>query len=131
MAYPRFATTFFVSATIWVPAYCTEALPFEVKLETLLRQEDLKWQWFHPRPAAVPGFGKAGAPLTLITLQKHLFVSDYYSGLAMLVSKDLGKTWTAPTEIRELGWRAESDKVDIAVADVTPGWHRRSGKLLA
>jgi hypothetical protein len=111
-------------------AFCAEPLAFEVKLETLLKQEDAKWQWFHPRPAAIPGFGDRGAPLTMITLQKHLFVSDYYSGLAMLVSKNLGKTWKGPTVIRELGWRAESDKVDIAVADVTPGWHSRSGKLI-
>jgi hypothetical protein len=49
----------------------------------------------------------------------------------MLTSPDLGRTWTGPREIPELGWVKESDAVDIAVADVTPGWHSASAKLLA
>jgi len=123
-------TLFFASALCALAQYF-QPLPFEVRLETLARQTDPKWQWFHPRPAAIPGAGKDGAPLTILTLQKHLFTSDYYSGLFTMTSEDLGRTWNGPVEIPELGWVKESDTVDIAVADVTPGWHRRSGRLLA
>jgi hypothetical protein len=58
-------------------------------------------------------------------------VSDHYSGLFWMWSDDLGKTWTKPAGPAELDWRKESDKVDIGVADVTPGWHARTGRALA
>ncbi|MCC6340801.1 MAG: exo-alpha-sialidase [Bryobacterales bacterium] len=116
-----------------LPVACMaiEPLAFEVKVDTIAGQTAPEWQWFHPRPAAIPGFGKADASLSIITLQKHLFTSDYYSGLFTMTSQDFGKTWTGPIEIPELGWRKEPDAVDIAVADVTPGWHGKTGKLIA
>ncbi len=121
------ASLLVVSALGWA----AEPLGFKVKLETLAVSTEPAWQWFHPRPAAIPGRGLAGAPLAVITLQRHLNVSDYYSGLYAMTSADLGKTWEGPTEIPELGWIKESDSVDVAVADVTPGWHARSGRLIA
>jgi hypothetical protein len=87
--------------------------------------------WFHPRAAAIPGFGRDGRPRVVMTLQKHLRVSDYYSGLYMMVTEDLGTTWTRPEEIEPLAWVREPNDVVIAVADVTPGWHAISQKLLA
>ena len=66
-----------------------------------------------------------------MTLQKHLRASDHYSGLYFMRSDDLGATWTKPELPPELDWRKESDTVDIAVADVTPGWHAPTGKVLA
>jgi len=102
-----------------------EPLPFEVKLETAVKSDHPDWQWFHPRPAMIPGFG------VMLTIQKHLRVSDYYSGLYMMTARGPGQPWTGPVEIPELGWMTESAGVDIAVADVTPGWHRASGKLIA
>lgn len=109
-----------------------EPLRFTVKLETLHKYAGSDWQWFHPRPAAAPKLGEGGAPFSLITIQKHLHgVSDYYSGLYAMTSRNLGKTWDGPIEIPELGWTKESDEVDIAVADVTPGWHARTGKFIA
>ena len=70
------------------PALClaVDPLAFEVKVETLVGQPTPEWQWFHPRPAAVPGHGKAGVPLSIVTIQKHLFASDYYSGLFTMTS---------------------------------------------
>jgi hypothetical protein len=61
--------------------FAAEPLPFTVKLETLAVSTAPGWQWFHPRPAAIPGRGLSGAPLAVITLQRHLEVSDYYSDL--------------------------------------------------
>ena len=79
----------------------------------------------------MPGIGLDGKPAVIMTIQKHLKVSDYYSGMWVMRSDDLGETWAGPTEIPELGWVREPGGVVIAVADVTPGWHARSGKLLA
>ena len=66
-----------------------------------------------------------------MTLQKHLNVSDHYSGLSVMRSNDLGRTWTGPDAVAELDWIREPGDVDVAVADVTPGWHPATGKVLA
>jgi hypothetical protein len=49
----------------------------------------------------------------------------------MMRTDDLGQTWTGPTEIPELAWVTEPGGVVRAVADVTPGWHPQTGKLIA
>lgn len=108
-----------------------EPLAFSVKLDTVLEHDDGKFLWFHPRVAAIPKAGREGKPAILMTLQKHLHTSDHYSALYFMRSNDLGETWTKPEMPPELDWRKESDKVDVAVADVTPIWHTPTGKVLA
>jgi lysophospholipase L1-like esterase len=107
------------------------ALDFEVRLETPLKHDDGKFLWYHPRVAAIPRAGRDGKPAVLMTLQKHLHTSDHYSGLHTMRSDDLGRTWSAPEGPPELDWRDGGPGVSIAVADVTPGWHPRSRKVLA
>ncbi len=104
---------------------------YEIVLDTVLEHDDGAFLWFHPRAAAVPGAGKAGMPGVVMTLQKHLQVSDFYSGLYALYSDDMGQTWTEPTEIPELAWRDGPDNSILAVCDVTPGYHAPTGKVLA
>jgi hypothetical protein len=108
-----------------------ERLPFSVETQVAHRELNPGFCWFHPRVAALPGFGKEGRPAVIMTIQKHLAVSDHYSGLCFLRSDDLGKTWTVPTEIPELAWKAVLGGGRISVADVTPGWHAPTRKLLA
>ncbi len=111
----------------------------EVRPQAILRNLSPEFCWFHPRATVVPTSPATPAPLgvaprpprVLITLQKHLKASDHYSGLYTLWSDDLGATWTGPTEIAELGWVPQPDGTIMAVADVTPGWHAPSGKVLA
>jgi hypothetical protein len=105
-------------------AHAADPVPFNVKLETLAKSTDPGWQWFHPRVAWSPD-------ITVMTLQRHLTVSDYYSGLYTMTTTDNGATWSGPSEIPELGWTRESDQVDVAVADVTPNWHPATGKIIA
>ena len=102
----------------------------QLKLETVLKHDGGDFLWFHPRAVAIPGAGKGGRPAALVTLQKHLLKSDHYSGLSVMRSDDLGRTWTGPESQAELDW-VEDDDVDIAVADVTPGFHPPSGKVIA
>jgi len=104
---------------------------FKVQTDHALRELHTDFCWFHPRAAAIPGYGKKGMPAVIMTIQKHLVVSDFYSGMYYMRTDDLGKTWTGPVEIPELVWQYESDGTIVSVADVTPGWHEASGKLIA
>jgi len=108
------------------------ALDYRIDVTKPREEFDGTFCWFHPRVASVPGAGKDGNPLLVMTLQKHLLPQDdYYSGLYVMRSDDLGKTWTAPEERPELGWREEPGGITWAVCDVTPGWHPQTGKVLA
>jgi hypothetical protein len=106
---------------------------FQVETMVVLQELSPSFCWFHPRAAAIPGHGQDGLPAVIMTIQKHLVADDHYSGLWMLRTDDLGKTWRGPTEIPELAWRKEpgNPAVDLAVADVTPGWHAPTKKLIA
>ncbi len=110
-----------------VPVFAA-GLDFQVRLETVMEHDDGKFLWYHPRVAPVPG---KNGPAVLMTIQKELNVSDYYSGLSEMHRESLTAAWTGPVAIPELDWRRESNDVTISVADVTPGWHAPTGKLLA
>jgi hypothetical protein len=77
---------------------------FQVQADVVRSELSPDYCWFHPRVAALPGFGRDGQPAVIMTIQKHLGVSDHYSGLFFLRTDDLGKTWSGPTEIPELAW---------------------------
>ncbi len=105
-------------------------LGYELVAKGIHQELSPEFCWFHPRVAALPGYGKEGQPAVIVTLQKHLAASDHFSGLFVLRTDDLGRTWTGPTEIPELGWRQDGDTT-VAVIDVTPGWHPQTGTLIA
>ncbi len=113
------------------PADKVKRLQFRVQTDTAYQELNKSFCWFHPRAAAIPGFGKNEKPAVIMTIQKHLKVSDYYSGLYYMRTDDLGKTWSGPDEIPGLKWQYEPDGTTISVADVTPGWHNPTGKLIA
>ncbi len=106
-------------------------LPFKTQADAVFSGLNAQSCWFHPRVAALPGHGKDGGPAVVMTIQKHLGVSDHYSGLYFLRTNDLGSTWTGPKEIPELASHPGENDETIAVCDVTPGWLSQSGKLLA
>ena len=108
---------------------CAQTLPFEVELDVMHQELSPEFCWFHPRTAAIPVVG-AGSPIVICTIQKHLGVSDHYSGLYFMRSDDGGHSWKPPVLPPELDWRTVNGET-IAVCDVTPGWHRQSGRLLA
>src|SRR4051812_5821014 len=104
-----------------------DSLQFEVQVDTPLEHDDGVFLWYHPRAAAITG---NNGPEVLITLQKHLKVSDYYSGLYAMRRLKNRDGWSEPVAIPELEWRHQ-DQVTIGVADVTPGWHAPTNRLLA
>lgn len=119
-------------STLLPPTATADDAPvdFRVQLDVVKQELDPGFCWFHPRVAAVPKAGRAGKPFVVLTLQKHLIADDHYSGLYAMTTDDLGKTWTDPKLPKELDWRKDGD-VTISVADVTPGWHAKSGKVIA
>lgn len=130
-------TFLFVSAFLILSAFHGNSeikvnrLPFDVRADVAHQELSSEFCWFHPRAASIPGYGEEGKPAVIMTVQKHLVVSDFYSGLYYMRSDDIGKTWSGPMEIPELAWQYEADGTTVSVADVTPGWHEKSAKLLA
>src|SRR5262245_35379137 len=108
-----------------------DVLPFDVRANAVLKELSPKFCWFHPRVAPLPGHGKNGQPAVIMTIQKHLAADDHYSGMYFLRTDDLGMTWTGPTVIPELAWQNGDNDETIAVCDVTPAWHAKSGKMIA
>jgi hypothetical protein len=100
-------------------------LDFEIKIETPIIHDDHQFLWYHPRAAAIPGKG------AVMTIKKHLGISDYYSGLYMMQRTNLQTPWIEPKFIPELDWRPQGNGTIISVADVTPGWHAESKKIIA
>ena len=103
-------------------------LTYEIRLETAQEHDDGKFLWYHPRAAAFPD---ADGPAVVMTLQQHLHVSDYYSGLFEMRRPSLDGAWSGPTAIPELAWREQPNEATLAVCDVTPGWHAPTKRLLA
>ena len=104
---------------------------FSVKLDELLSHDDRKFLWYHPRAVVYPNeFTRVPVAEALITLQKHLLVSDHYDGLATMQRGRDGR-WQSPRPVASLAWRNDASGATIAVCDVTPGFHELSGKVLA
>jgi hypothetical protein len=53
-----------------------------------------------------------------------------YHGLAAIWSSDMGKTWTAPAELKAVDRIVHEDGLLEAPVDMTPQWHAKTGKLL-
>jgi hypothetical protein len=106
------------------PLQAVEPLAFTVTLETVMQHDDGKFLWFHPRATAIPGG-------VVLTIQQHLKVSDYYSGLHFLTRDGLDGAWRGPELPAELDWQKSTDGVTLSVADVTPGFHAPTGKVIA
>jgi len=103
----------------------------DVELSTIMEHNDGEFLWFHPRVSPLPGLGTNGRPAAIMTFQKHLFVSDYYSGLSYKTTFDGGETWSETITPDELAWVKDDSGVNVSPADMTPAWHAKSGKVLA
>jgi hypothetical protein len=107
----------------------SDGLTYTIDLTTVIEDFDGEKCWFHPRAAILPNAN--GDPTVLLTMQRwQVNVSDYFSGLSMVQSADLGRSWTPPLVVEALAMRQEDDQTTVGVCDFTPGWHPQSGKLL-
>ncbi|MAT13695.1 MAG: sialidase [Planctomyces sp.] len=107
-----------------------EPLDYEIELQPLLEHDDGHFLWFHPRLSPLPGYGRDGQPAAILTIQKHLHRSDFYSGLSYMTTYDGGHVWSGTIRPEELGWVPDGDVI-VSACDMTPGWHAPSGKVLA
>lgn len=64
-----------------------------------------------------------------MTIQKAMG-SDFFSGLSVMRSDDLGKTWTEPNALPQFGWRDSPEGLNVGVCDFTWAWHPETGKAL-
>lgn len=109
-----------------------EILDYRVQPEVVIEAFDGTFCWFHPRAGIIPGGGEDGNPAVVMTMQKYFIKSsDFFSGLSVVRTDDLGETWTAPEAQPALDWRDEGDGITVGICDFTPGWHEPTGKLLA
>src|SRR5690349_5177753 len=79
---------------------------FTVQLETVMTHDDDKFLWFHPRVAVIPREASE-KPEIVMTLQKHLRVSDYYSGLHVMTRAGPDGPWQGPALPPTLDWRKQ------------------------
>ncbi|MCB1224414.1 MAG: exo-alpha-sialidase [Verrucomicrobiales bacterium] len=80
--------------------------------------------WFHPRACRLPD-GRV-----FLTLQT-IGGSDYFGPVHLMLSDDLGHTWTTPEPVPPLGWVEQADGSNEGVCDVVPEWHAPTGTVLA
>jgi hypothetical protein len=105
------------------------SLNYELTLETIYPPYDGEGNWFQPRPVAIPA-AAGGTPSVVMTIQRAIG-SDYFTGLAVSRTDDLGKTWTQPEELPQLGWRdAAKEGFKIGVCDFTQALHAPTGKVV-
>ncbi|WP_144997158.1 exo-alpha-sialidase [Polystyrenella longa] len=107
-----------------------QPLDYEIETQKLLEHDDGHFLWFHPRLAPLPGMGRDGKIAAIMTIQKHLHRSDFYSGLSYMTTYDGGKVWSGTIRPEELSWVSDGD-VNVSACDMTPGWHAPSETVLA
>lgn len=131
----RIATEMFKSVADAVESVQSGPVNFKVHLEEVLSHDDGNFLWYHPRATLYPDPENPRGAVQLLTLQKHLMVSDHYDGLATmsrtgdLAAENSDGTWTPPTPVPSLAWQKDANGDTIAVCDVTPGYC--SGKVIA
>ena len=117
-------------AQLPLAAYAAPPVPvdYTVELDAPLVHDDGTFLWFHPRVAPIP---TRGPNAVVMTLQKHLQVSDFYGPLHAMHTDDLGEHWRGPEGPAALEWTKETGDITVGVCDVTPGWHPQTEKIIA
>ncbi len=120
---------FTLLTTLFITAAATAVAPvdYEIQVETIHTGFDKKTCWVQARAGTIPG----ETPTVVLTTQKLLLSgSDIFYALNEFRTDDLGKTWTGPTEHKNLGRIPYGDGGTSVVCDFTPKWHANTGKLL-
>jgi hypothetical protein len=120
---------FGISSIFWTQAK-TDQLSYEIKLGTALKDSNTDYRWLQSRVVAIPPADCNGKTRVIMSIQKELRLSDFYSGLFILHTDDMAASWSKPDERPELAWRKREGGIVIAVADPTPGWHSQTGKVI-
>ena len=86
-----------------------------------------RWDWWQARTAQVPG----EQPLWITTMSETgKKVSHDFHDIYQTVSRDGGKSWSEPTIIPSLKRAGQDDGFEVAIGDLWPTWHAKSGSVL-
>lgn len=101
----------------------------ELRLESLGTIEGTaEWDWWQARSAFVPG----EKPLWITTMSETgRFKSHDFHDIYQSISRDAGRSWSAPVVIPSLRRANHPDGYEVAAGDLWPGWHVVSGRVLA
>ncbi|MFN7924740.1 MAG: sialidase family protein [Bryobacteraceae bacterium] len=86
----------------------------------------LPMTWFHPRICVVPG----PTPRLLMTLQ-GVTGSDYYHAVMWSESRDMGRSWSEPVAISDMGRHPGPDGLEEGFCDTVPEHHALTGCVIA
>lgn len=86
-----------------------------------------RWDWWQARTAQIPG----EEPLWVTTMSETgKGVSHDFHDIYQTVSRDRGKSWSEPTIIPSLKRAKQDDGFEVAIGDLWPTWHAKSGSVL-
>ncbi|MCH2059645.1 MAG: glycoside hydrolase [Verrucomicrobiales bacterium] len=116
--------------------WADEVVTVKLEIETVgsIPGRDRQWDWWQARTAFVPpSLGGQDADSVWITTMSetgrqgvHNFHDIYQS-----VSRDGGKSWTAPEVISSLKRKRQKDGYEVCAGDLWPTYHAASGKVIA
>ncbi|HWQ55298.1 MAG TPA: sialidase family protein [Bryobacteraceae bacterium] len=118
-----------LAATLGAAALAPAAAPLVRGIEQTTFWDNLDGKgttWFHPRICRVPG----PSPSLLMTLQS-ISGSDYFGPVHWSESRDLGRRWSEPRPIPELGRHTNPDGMVEGYCDAVPEYHAATATVLA
>jgi len=121
-------TTSMLIALLCSAAPASAAEPVAIKIESLgtIRGTE-QWDWWQARTAFVPG----DEPLWITTMsQTGKRKTHDFHDILRSISRDGGRTWSAPAVIPSLKRQRQDDGFEIAPDDLWPTWHAKTGKVL-
>jgi len=127
------ATLLILSGTGTVGGKEVKTVKLEIESLTTISGRDKQWDWWQARTAFVPA-SKAktnSKPMWITTMSEtgregtHNFHDIYQS-----VSRDGGKSWTAPKIIPGLKRAKQKDGYEVSAGDLWPTYHAKSGKII-
>lgn len=128
----RLAFAIFSGLPLALHAWAETELIESVEVTTLLDAPDDGTYWMQARAGVIPAKNADAPPRVVITLQKSERAGTHmYHGLAAMWSDDLGKTWSSLDPLKSVDRVARPNGLLEAPVDMTPQFHRSSGKLLA
>ncbi len=100
-----------------------------IEREVLCKGRESGTTWFHPRPSAIPGSSNRDTSF-IMTLQE-ITGSDVFGHVHETTSTDLGRSWSTPEPIPDMGRKRIQGDLFRGVCDVVPGFHSQTGTLLS
>ena len=117
-----------------LPAFAESSLIESIEISKPLNAPDDGTYWMQARAAVLPEYqppGKDASTPVVITLQKTDRVGTHmYHGLSAMWTDTLGKNWSDPEALPTVDRIVHTNGLHEAPVDMTPQFHKKSGKAL-